>query len=207
MLLGFLKDGYARSRGMANKPEMTRVKICGRAVNISRDQVSFSDSGLEYRFSGTVIPGIPWIRPISDIKRKIEKKIAEQFNFWILNRYKNGTHGIGQHSDDETQLSSDAPIIAVSLGEERKMVFENKESRSGKGKQSITIPLHNGGVLVMDPPTNRFWTHGMPKENLQINFLYFYYNINFVSSISSLPLQCSKSTTAIYVWINIDPSS
>lgn len=144
--------------------EMTRVIICGRAINIPRDQVAFSDSGLEYRFSGTAIPGKPWIKPISDIKRKIEEKIGEQFNFCLVNRYKDGTHSIGQHSDDETQLFSDAPIIAVSFGEERKMVFESKQNHARRDKPSKTIPLQNGSVLVMHPPTNRFWTHGIPKD-------------------------------------------
>lgn len=93
-----------------------------------------------------------------------------QFNIVLIilvlfTRYKDGLDHMGEHRDDEKELDPLSPIASVSLGAARDFIFRHKDTR---GKQSskhidpVKLQLAHGSLLLMNPPTNRFWYHSLP---------------------------------------------
>jgi len=88
----------------------------------------------------------------------VENITGARYNFVLVNRYKDGSSYIGQHKDNEPDLDQHQPIASVSFGETRTMVFKRPKYVDHK------VELKNNSLLVMRPPTNRLWTHGIPQE-------------------------------------------
>jgi alkylated DNA repair dioxygenase AlkB len=90
------------------------------------------------------------------------KEIAEQFskasfNSCLLNLYHNGDEGMAYHSDDEKTLATNSAIASLSFGAERKFSFKHK-----KTKQTFSLFLENGSLLVMSGATQTNWLHRLP---------------------------------------------
>jgi len=84
---------------------------------------------------------------------------------------------MGEHRDDEVELDKTVPIASVSLGQTRKFVFKHTDVRKKIRKvELIKLDLHNGSLLMMNPPTNEYWFHSIPKEkkakNVRLNFTF-----------------------------------
>ena len=85
----------------------------------------------------TLTPGIhlhplPWTPTLIDIKNRIEKIAAIDFNSVLLNYYRNHRDSMGLHSDDEPELGSRPIIASLSLGEERTFILKHKTRRDLK---------------------------------------------------------------------------
>ena len=61
------------------------------------------------------------------------------------------------HSDGEKDLKKDGAICSLSFGAERKFYFKHR-----KTKESISISLQNGSLLVMKGSTQTYWQHRLP---------------------------------------------
>ncbi|KAG9302385.1 hypothetical protein G9A89_011435 [Geosiphon pyriformis] len=135
----------------------------GRPAYAARKTCSFgSDSGKVYRYSGTTasVDAVEYPPTVKIIKEKIEKILRVEFNFVLLNWYKNGEDSIGEHSDDEKGLVPDGVIACVSLGSQRALVFKNKNDR----KLTKKWVLEDGSLLVMKGKTQLYWKHSIPKQ-------------------------------------------
>jgi alkylated DNA repair dioxygenase AlkB len=93
---------------------------------------------------------------------------------------------MGWHADDEPELDPAAPIASLSLGAPRDFRLRPRPSprrRPGAGlppgydPQANTsaeaqtdlcapfnIPLQTGDLLVMEPPTQLWWQHAVPRR-------------------------------------------
>ena len=143
------------------------VKVFGKVHTIPRRQTAFGDSGTSYTFSGVTISANPWIPSILELKSAIESATNECYNFVLVNYYRNGLDYIGEHRDDETELCPNSSIASLSLGQEREFRFRHKDARGSKASRKIPplkIFLAYGSLLLMNPPTNRFWYHSLPKR-------------------------------------------
>lgn len=138
----------------------TEVYIYGKKMAISREQIAFANDGINYTFSGKTLKSKPWIPVVLEIKNKVENILGIEFNFCLVNKYKNGFDNIGKHRDDEKQLVPNSPIAGVSFGITRQMVFNY-------GSNEISVNLENGSLISINSPTNKFWTHSIPR-NLSI---------------------------------------
>ncbi|MFT3992461.1 MAG: alpha-ketoglutarate-dependent dioxygenase AlkB [Luteolibacter sp.] len=76
----------------------------------------------------------------------------------MLNLYHHGGEGMAWHSDDEKILKRHASIASVSLGVERKFSFRPKEN-----KETRSVILEHGSLLVMKEETQTHWQHMVPK--------------------------------------------
>jgi alpha-ketoglutarate-dependent dioxygenase alkB family protein 2 len=81
----------------------------------------------------------------------------------VFVRYKDGLDKMGFHRDDEKELNPDVPIASLTLGAERDFIFRHCNRRAA----AIQIPdeklvLTDGLLLLMRPPTNQLWYHGLP---------------------------------------------
>jgi alkylated DNA repair dioxygenase AlkB len=85
--------------------------------------------------------------------------------------YHNGNEGIGWHSDDEESIEQNSTIASLSLGAERKFSFKHKQT-----KQTISLLLKHGSLLVMKDATQTNWLHSLPKSEkiikLRINLTF-----------------------------------
>jgi alpha-ketoglutarate-dependent dioxygenase alkB family protein 2 len=84
----------------------------------------------------------------------------------VVVRYKDGQDKMGFHRDDEKELNPDVPIASLTLGAERDFIFRHCNRRAGA---AIQIPdeklvLKDGLLLLMRPPTNQLWYHGLPAR-------------------------------------------
>ena len=143
--------------------ENSTVVVYGKTYNIPRKQVAYGDIDTSYKFSGTVVPSKPWIPIISEIKSEIEEMTGESYNFCLVNRYKDGTHHIGYHKDDEKDLGNNPSIASLSFGATRKFYFKYDNKLDVKNIVH-KIDLEHGTLCMMYNPTNKYWKHSVPSE-------------------------------------------
>lgn len=147
---------------------LTKVRVFGRWHQIPRQQVAYGDEGLNYTFSGVTIPAKPWIEPLKAVKNCLLKFTGYDYNFVLVNRYRNGSDHIGEHKDGEAELDPEVPIASLSLGQQRQFVLKHESCRK-KGLENRNIPhvkidLQHGSLLLMNPPTNKYWYHSLPPR-------------------------------------------
>jgi alkylated DNA repair dioxygenase AlkB len=136
------------------------VVIYGKHIITARKVAWYGDSSYSYTYSGTTKVALPWTKEMRALKRLVEEKAGCLFNSCLCNLYRDGSEGLGWHSDDEKALGKDTVIASLSLGTERKFSFRHKRKSGG---YPISIQLENGSLLVMKGTTQTFWQHSVPK--------------------------------------------
>lgn len=134
------------------------VIIFGKRIVTKRKTVWYGEPGLSYTYSGIARKALPWIKELQEIKTIVEKISNTRFNSCLLNLYHNGDEGMSWHSDDEPELGKENIIASVSFGAERKFSFKHKQT-----KQTLSVMLENGSVLIMKGSTQANWLHCLPK--------------------------------------------
>lgn len=126
-----------------------------------RKVCAFSDFiGIRYHYSGQyVVAKYTWPALIKKMKLAVENKLGEKFNFALVNYYPDGDSQISKHQDDEKCLNPTKPIACLSFGAERQMIF-----RQVGGTGLFKFSPMNGSLYVMKHPTNKKWTHEIPKQ-------------------------------------------
>ncbi|ETO35163.1 hypothetical protein RFI_01908 [Reticulomyxa filosa] len=120
-----------------------------------------------------------------------KKGVSNDFNFALVNRYKDGKDYIGYHRDSDNDLVPQSPIAMVSLGATRDFLFKHySRQQRKKGDDTkfdddaiteVKIEVVSGSLLVINHPTNVFWYHSLPKRLKIIVFLHekIIFNQNF----------------------------
>ena len=119
----------------------------------------YGDSNYMYTYSNTTKQALVWTKELLDLKRIVEKLTETKFNSCLLNLYQNGNEGIGWHSDDEKSIEKNSSIASLSFGAERKFSFKHKQT-----KQTISLVLGHGSLLIMKDATQTNWLHSLPKS-------------------------------------------
>jgi len=132
--------------------------IFGKRIVTKRKVAWFADGGRPYAYSGTMKHAHPWTEHLLSLKTVAEKISGATCNSCLLNLYQDGGEGMGWHSDDERSLAPCAPILSMSFGAERKFSFRHKRTR-----ETVSVSLENGSLLVMAGETQRHWHHQLPK--------------------------------------------
>lgn len=136
----------------------------GKHIVTRRKVAWYGDQGFLYTYSNTTKQAIPWTNELLDLKRKIELITNSLFNSCLLNLYHNGNEGMTWHSDDEKSLGKNTFIASLSFGAERKFSFKHKRT-----KQTISLLLENGSLLLMKGNTQLNWLHSLPLSTKIIN--------------------------------------
>lgn len=134
------------------------VFIFGKRIITQRKVAWYANEGLSYTYSSVTKSGLMWTKELLALKTLTEKLTGETFNSCLLNLYHHGDEGMGWHSDDEKELGKNMAIASLSLGAERKFSFKHKES-----KQTLSVFLENGSLLLMKGETQQKWLHSLPK--------------------------------------------
>lgn len=132
--------------------------IFGKHIITKRKAAWYGDTGFSYTYSGITKHALPWTKALLEIKKIVESKSETTFNSCLLNLYHNGEEGMAWHSDDESSLGENTIIASVSFGAERKFSLKHKQSR-----QTVSVMLQNGSLLVMKGSTQTNWLHSLPK--------------------------------------------
>lgn len=133
--------------------------LFGKQIITKRKAAWYGDSNYSYTYSNSTKYALPWTKALLELKAIVEKLTGSDFNSCLLNLYHNGEEGMSWHSDDEKSLKKNSPIASLSFGAERKFMFKHKES-----KQTVSIILESGSLLVMKGETQTHWLHRLPPS-------------------------------------------
>jgi alkylated DNA repair dioxygenase AlkB len=117
------------------------------------------DPGAVYVYSGIRNVPKPWTPTVLLLKTKAEAAAQTAFNSVLINRYRTGMDSMGWHADKERELGLEPVIASVSLGTTRTFDF-----RHAKTRQTHTLQLTHGSLLIMQGRTQLDWAHRVPKE-------------------------------------------
>jgi len=148
------------------------VKMFGKVHKAPRQIAAYGDEGTAYTYSGTTFPAQPWPDVLLRIKRRVEIATGQDFNFVLVNRYRDGKDRIGYHRDNEPGLDEDAHIASVSFGEARDFTMQAykpdymRATKPGKRTRVFTrvLNLTHGSLLDMYPSFNRCAKHAVPAR-------------------------------------------
>ena len=132
--------------------------IFGRHLITKRNVAWYGDRSYSYAYSGKTRDALSWTQELLELKTLVERLCHRTFNSCLLNLYHTGDEGMAWHSDDEKTLEPDGAIASLSLGAERKFSFRHRKTR-----ETLSIPLEPGSLLVMHGPTQTNWMHALPK--------------------------------------------
>jgi alkylated DNA repair dioxygenase AlkB len=150
--------------------QQPRVRVYGRLHPVPRLTCWLGDSGCRYRYSGLLHEPLPWSEALEALRDLLAQRLGCRFNSLLLNRYRHGEDRMGWHADDEPELDPADPIASLSLGASRCLRFRPAPGRRGAtaslaaDQPTRNLELADGDLLVMDPPTQRHWQHGLPQR-------------------------------------------
>ena len=129
-----------------------------------RNKIIYADDGLDgytINYRGEEIKSCtnPWsdMSMLDELRDLVSQTAGGQYyHSGVVQLYNSGHVGIQPHKDKE--VSKNSIIASVSLGIRRIMVF------SRDGYPDIEIPLENGCLCLIVPPTNNFWLHSIPTN-------------------------------------------
>ena len=131
--------------------------IFGKKIITKRKVAWYGDSEFDYTYSKITKKAHLWTPELLQLKKQIEETSGETFNSCLLNLYHSGEEGMAWHSDAEKDLKKNGAIASVSFGAERKFAFKHKET-----KETVSINLENGSLLIMKGNTQTHWLHRLP---------------------------------------------
>lgn len=135
------------------------VTVYGKKHLEPRLSAYYGEPNTGHSYSGKTITPQPWHPLLLTIKHTLEATLDTHFNAVLCNYYRNGSDGMGWHSDDEPELGATPTIASVSLGCPRQFNLRNKQNKTHK----MTFDLGRGDLLVMADKTQRYWQHNITK--------------------------------------------
>ncbi len=131
--------------------------IFGKHILTSRKVAWYGDDAFSYTYSGSTKHALVWTEELLELKSIVEKNTGATFNSCLLNLYHHGKEGMAYHSDDEKALGKNTTIASLTFGAARKFLFKHKTT-----KDTISLILENGSLLVMKGETQTNWLHRLP---------------------------------------------
>jgi alkylated DNA repair dioxygenase AlkB len=131
--------------------------VFGKHIITNRKVAWYGDKDFDYTYSNTTKKALPWTKELLELKKIAEEKTESTYNSCLLNLYHDGEEGMAWHSDSEKMLQKNGTIASFTFGAERKFVFKHKTT-----KDSTSLILENGSLLVMKDETQTHWLHRLP---------------------------------------------
>ena len=135
--------------------------MLGKLVKTPRWQQAF---GRDYQYTGRTNRALPVPNDLRALLTWTNNVVDERLNGILLNWYDGKLgHYIGRHRDSRTNMIEEAPIVTISLGEDR--LFRLRPWK--KKGQMADFPATTGTVFIMPYKTNLAWTHEVPRSAKQ----------------------------------------
>ena len=133
--------------------------IFGQLITTKRKVAWYGDRNFKYSYSKITKEALPWTEELLALKQLAEERTGETYNSCLLNLYHDGSEGMAWHSDAEKDLKKNGAIASISFGAERKFAFKHKTN-----KESVSLQLEHGSLLVMKDETQSHWLHRLPPS-------------------------------------------
>jgi len=134
--------------------------LFSQSIPLPRLTAWYGDVGKSYTYSGIEMQPESWTDLLLEIKAAVDAIAQVKFNSVLLNLYRDGTDGVGWHSDAEPSLGRNPVIASVSFGATRRFSLKHKQRRD---LQPVHLNLTHGSVLIMQGKTQHGWQHQVPK--------------------------------------------
>jgi alkylated DNA repair dioxygenase AlkB len=135
------------------------VVIYGKRYVTRRKTAWHGDKEFDYTYSGMTRTALPWTTELKELKNLAEQLSGATYNSCLLNLYHDGHDGMSWHSDNEKMLEKNTAIASMSFGAERKFSFRHNQT-----KETRSIVLEHGSLLVMKDQIQQHWLHALPKS-------------------------------------------
>ncbi|ULQ55231.1 alpha-ketoglutarate-dependent dioxygenase AlkB [Flavihumibacter rivuli] len=132
--------------------------IFGKHIITKRKVAWYGDNEYGYTYSKITRQALLWNKELLELKKIVEERSGTRFNSCLLNLYHNGEEGMAWHSDDEIDLVKNGTIASLSLGAERRFSLRHRQA-----KETLSVNLQHGSLLVMAGTTQTHWLHSIPK--------------------------------------------
>ena len=139
--------------------QSSAIIMFGKKIDVPRLECWYGDLGCEYTYSGKSLKRFEFPNFLLNLRMLIEKKVNSNFNSVLANLYRDGQDSMGLHADDEKELGNEPVIASISLGENRPIIFQNKQT-----KEKVTFDQPHGSLLVMQGKTQDHWKHAINKS-------------------------------------------
>ena len=136
----------------------------GKKIITKRKVAWYGSKEFDYTYSNKTRKARKFTEELVKIKQLIEVASKDVYNSCLLNLYHEGSEGMGWHSDNEKELQPLATIASLSLGGDRKFAFKHKTT-----KETISLMLHNGSLLLMKGVVQQHWLHQLPKTKKNVD--------------------------------------
>lgn len=133
--------------------------LFGKHIITNRKVAWYGDKEFDYTYSNTTKKALPWTKELLELKKKAEEITESTYNSCLLNLYHDGEEGMAWHSDSEKMLQKNGAIASFTFGAERKFAFKHKVT-----KDSTSLILEHGSLLVMKNETQTHWFHRLPPS-------------------------------------------
>lgn len=140
------------------------ISMYGRAIAVPRQVAWCGERGIDYRYSGLSHVAQGWPECLSDVRDQLGRSLDCQFNFALLNLYRDGSDYMGWHRDDEPGVGD--VVASISLGASRRFLI-----RPEGQTRSTRLDLAHGSLLVFTGSLR----HALPRcqsagERLNVTF-------------------------------------
>lgn len=144
--------------------ERDEYLMYGKKIVTRRKVAWYGSKPFEYAYSRVKRKAHIWNNDLDDIRKLVELETKTSYNSCLLNLYPEGIDGMGWHSDNEKELVPNAAIASLSLGSDRKFSFKHRNT-----KETISLILQNGSLLLMKGTLQNHWLHQLPKTKKMID--------------------------------------
>lgn len=132
------------------------IQMHGRPVETPRWQQAY---GVDYHYTGRTNAALPIPTDLDPYQDWARRAIDDRLHGLLVNWYDGDLgHYIGPHHDSVKEMVRGAPIVTISLGEER--VFRLSHPTR---KMTRDFRAESGTVFLMPYDTNLAWKHAVPR--------------------------------------------
>jgi alkylated DNA repair dioxygenase AlkB len=136
----------------------SRVRVYGKEHPIPRLEAWLGDAGVRYGYSGQVRVMNGWPEHWLALLGAVSEQSGCAFNFALANWYRSGADRMGWHADNEPELGVNPTVAILSFGASRDLRLRRNDDH----KDTITVPLNQGDLLVMSSAMQHHWQHSLP---------------------------------------------
>jgi alkylated DNA repair dioxygenase AlkB len=155
------------------------IMIFGKICNQQRDVGFFSDVSKGYNYSNQTMKSQVLTPELENLIDFVNEEMGSDCNGILINRYNSGSDYIGAHSDDESGLSGNNEVFAITFYPDGKSqnprIFRVRE----KSSKSILVDVkinHLEGVLMSGKNFQKKYTHEVPKmtrcKDVRVSFTF-----------------------------------
>ena len=151
-----------------------RLTLFGKTHLAPRMSCWMADASLSYGYSNMTMQPTPWLAELRKLAHLVSTQAQVEFNSVLINHYRDGQDSNGWHADNEPELGPDPIVASLSLGGTRDFRLKHNAT-----KQTHTIALSHGSLLIMSSGMQTHWQHSVPKRahaesRINLTFRYIY---------------------------------